>query len=289
MSISVHLKNKIRPIVERFPKVATAYRSVRDGLQVYEAPKATPMGFKMVGNPAMQTGEFEITEVSLVKQLFKHTDIFVNVGANVGFYCCHALQSGKQVVAIEPLQSNLIQLYRNITLNNWEDAIEIFPIALSDKSGLLRIYGSGTGASLVKGWAGVSEQFYTIVPISTLDIIMGTRFRQERCLLLVDIEGAELSMLRGATDFLKRTPKPIWIVEIQTTGHQPDMIKINPNIYDTFSMFWDAGYEAWTVEQKPRLVLRDEVKTIETTQIDTLGIHNFLFTEPGEKEKLLKE
>ena len=289
MSITVQLKNAIRPIVERFPKVATAYRSARDGLQVYEAPKATPMGFRMVGNPAMQTGEFEITEVSLVKQLFKHTDVFINVGANVGFYCCHALQSSKRVVAFEPLQSNLIQLYRNIRINHWEHAIEIFPFALSDNTGLLRIYGSGTGASLIKGWAGVSDQFYTMVPISTLDTVLGTRFHEERCLLLVDIEGAELCMLRGATDFLKRTPKPIWMVEIQTTDHQPNGIKINPDFYNTFSIFWDTGYEAWTVEQQSRLVKRDEVKTIEATQIDTLKVHNFLFIEPGKKEKLLKE
>jgi len=289
VGITAQLKNVIRPIMERFPKVATAYRSARDGLQIYEAPKATPMGFRMVGNHTMQAGEFEVIEVSFVKQLFKHTNVFINVGANVGFYCCHALQNNKRVVAFEPLQSNLIQLYQNIKNNHWEHEIEIFPLALGDNSGLLQIYGSGTGASLIKGWAGVSDQFFTMTPVSTLDTVLGTRFQEEHCLLLVDIEGAEFRMLRGAANFLKRTPKPIWIVEIQTTNHQPDGIMINPDFYNTFSIFWDAGYEAWTVEQQSRFVNRDEVKTIEKTQIDTLKIHNFLFIEPGKKDKLLKE
>jgi FkbM family methyltransferase len=289
VSITAQLKNVVRPIMERFPKVATAYRSARDGLQIYEAPKATPMGFRMVGNHMMQTGEFEVTEVSFVKQLFKHTNVFINVGANVGFYCCHALQNNKRVVAFEPLQSNLIQLYQNIKNNGWEHKIEIFPLALSDNCGLLHIYGSGTGASLIEGWAGVSNQFFTMIPVSTLDTVLGTRFQKEDCLLLIDIEGAEYHMLHGATNFLKRTPKPIWIVEIQTTNHQPEGITINPNFYNTFSIFWDAGYEAWTVEQQSRFINRDEVKAIEKTHIDTLKVHNFLFIEPGKKDKFLQE
>jgi len=276
-----------KPIVERFPKLAMAYRSVRDSWQANEEPQETPMGFKLVGNKSMQEGRFEPEETQIVKQLLSHADTVINVGANIGYYCCIALAQEKHVVAFEPISLNLRYLLRNIKANNWESRIEVYPMALSNKVGVIEIYGGGTGASLVKGWAGTPEQYVTLVPCTTLDNVLGTRFEGKKCLMLVDIEGAEKLMLEGASSIIDMVPRPLWLMEISVSEHQPKGIAINPNLSSTFHTFWNCGYEAWTADRQCRIVYPDEVEQIVRSGLDTLHTHNFLFIEKGKKSDFL--
>ncbi len=72
----------------------------------------TPHGFKLrTGlHPAyrlMRTGRFEVEETALVARLLDQVDLFVDIGANIGYYTCLALKKGKPVIAFEPQQQNL--------------------------------------------------------------------------------------------------------------------------------------------------------------------------------------
>lgn len=236
------------------------------------------MGFWLTGNAAMQAGEFEKIETDVVRSLLDQVDVLINVGANIGYYCCIALRAHKQVVAFEPMPNNLSVLMRNAELNGWENEIEIFPIALGSVPGIIKIFGGGTGASLVEGWAGQPSDDFITVPISTLDLVLGERFAGKRCLVLIDIEGAELHMLKGALKFLEHDPKPIWMVEITVSEHQPAGVQINPNLFETFELFQTAGYRATTANEERREIELDEIARIVETGVDTLGTHNFLFS-----------
>jgi FkbM family methyltransferase len=277
-----------KPLIERFPSVAIAYRYVRDNRQVFTDPRETPMGFKLIGNPSMEKGLFEPDETEIVKKILKKVDVVVNVGANIGYYCLLALQKGKYVIAFEPILSNLRYLYKNVRTNHWEDRIEIFPIALSNRIGIIEIFGGGTGASIIRGWAGTPEQRVDLVPTSTLDKVLGSRFHGERCLFIVDIEGAEKLMLEGASSSLSAEPKPIWMVEISISEHQPYNTAINPHLLTTFQFFWERGYEAWTAEKHLRLVHPDELESIAISGKDSLFTHNFLFIEKGRRTEILE-
>ena len=79
------------------------------------------------------------------------------------------------MIAFEPIQRNLRYLCQNIRANGWSGA-EVYPIALSRRAEILEIYGSDTGASLVKGWAGTSESHVTLVPSSSMDTSWATDF-----------------------------------------------------------------------------------------------------------------
>ena len=277
----------MKPLVERFPKLAMTYRHVRDSWQIYAEPRQTPMGFRLIGNPLMQSGQYEPEETQIVKNLCSHVDVVINVGANIGYYCCVALSQEAHVIAFEPIDRNCRYLLRNIKANNWESKIEVYPIALSDKVGVIEIYGGGTGASLVKGWAGNAEEYATLVPCSTLDCVLGSRFLSKRCCIIVDVEGAEKLMLDGASSIIEMEPKPIWMIEISISEHQPKGVSINPNLLSTFQLFWDEGYEAWTADKNCRGIDSDEIREIAKSGIDTLHTRNFLFAERGKKRELL--
>lgn len=274
----------LKPVVERFPAAATVFRAVRDALPVRDNPQPTPLGFKLAGNPAMAAGTFEPAETQVIQQLLARGDFhtFVNIGANVGYYCCLARSLGVEVIAFEPIERNLRYLLRNLKANGWTDGVEVFPMALGSAPGLVEIYGGGTGASLVRGWADIPEHYVRLVPCSTLDNVLAARLVGHRALVLVDIEGAERQMLRGARRVLESRPAPLWMVEISSNEHQPRGQAINPELVSTFEVFWASGYLSFTADRARRQVERGEVLRVAEGGPNTFGTHNFIFVSPDD-------
>lgn len=277
MQIKKLFLSSAKPLVERLPRIANLYRNLRDQITAMEEPEETPWGFKLAGNRAMARGGHEPEETLLIRELLANVDVLIDVGANIGYYCCHALSLGRKVVAFEPIQRNLAYLYKNIKANGWNNDVEIYPIALSNSIGITEIYGGGTGASLVKGWADIPDSYVTLTPCSTMDKVLGTRFAGMRVLVLVDIEGEENRMLEGAKLMLSNEPKPFWVVEISVAEHQPRGTTINPHLRATFNHFLSRGYEAYTVEKPRRPVTASDVMAVTKGNLQLLNTHNFLF------------
>ncbi len=290
MSISKFIKRILKPLVLVVPRFAVLYQVMRDSQIRVRVPKENPLGFKFTGNSeiGMEQGTFEIQETEVVKKCLNYVDTFINIGANIGYYCCIALQQGKKTIAFEPIDTNLKHLYVNIKTNNWDNDIEIFPLALGNKTEIASIYGTGTGASLVKGWAGTSEYDSKLIPVSTLDKVLANRLAGMKCLFLVDIEGAEKSMLQGALIHLTMVPKPIWLVEITITEHQPKGTAINPNLKKTFEIFWENSYESWTVGEQFHRISREEIEQICKTGKNNLLTYNFLFIDKDDVSKIFQ-
>lgn len=242
------MKRYVKRALENFPEVINYLRKYRDLLDQNAPVKITKWGFTLAGNDAMASGNFEPSETELVRKLLMEVDVLVNVGANIGYYCCHALSLGKPVIAFEPIARNLHYLLTNIRNNGWSRSAEVFPLALGSTCDILQIYGGGTGASLIKGWASTPESYVSHVPVLSLDRVLGDAIKDRRALILVDIEGAELMLLQGAIKTLKNIPKPIWMMEISTSEHQPEGITLNPNFAKTFDLFFDNGYSAVTAD-----------------------------------------
>jgi FkbM family methyltransferase len=270
------LQSKLERLLKSFDKRYARFMNTR--FQQLPA-RTTPLGFRFLGNEAMETGSFEPEETRLVASLMAQVDQFVNIGANIGYYCCLALQKGLPVIAFEPEHNNLKVLLRNIRENAWNERIEIHPVALSDCAGIVDIYGSGTGASLLRGWANTPDHLVASIPASTLDLSLGARLQGTKTLILMDIEGAEYAALQGGLATLRQDPKPIWMVEICSHQHQPAGVNINPKLLQTFDLFWESGYTAYTASATPRVLQRSEVQAIAQGGADTLQLHNFIFID----------
>ena len=144
------MRDILRKVIERFPTIALFYRSLRDQLNRRKPSLETRWGFTLAGHIAMARGDFEPQETAVVRQLLMNVDVLVNVGANVGYYCCHALSMGKQVVAIEPITSNLHYLLKNISDNGWAKQAQVLPVALGANTDILPIWG-GDGCLIGQG------------------------------------------------------------------------------------------------------------------------------------------
>ena len=246
----------------------------------------TPLGFKLTSglHPAyqlMRNGQIEVDETAIILRLLSRVDVFVDIGANLGYYTCLALQHGKRVVAFEPQQQNLQCLFQNLKSNGWEQRAEVFPVALSDRPGLLTLYGaSGPSASLIKDWAGYSSRFRKTVAVSTLDNLLAGRFGAERLFIKIDVEGAEFQVLRGSLLVLGRMPKPIWLLEICLEEFHPD--GKNPDFQEVFTLFWEHGYSAFTATATPERVDPHEVANWTKKGSAESGTFNYIFAESGE-------
>ena len=137
------MKNTIKAIVEHFPALALFYRNTRDLLDQRHPPRKTPWGFTFAGHDAMAAGDFEPEETKVVRKLMADVDILVNIGANVGYYCCHALSMGKPVIAVEPNTRNMHYLLKNIQRNGWSKQAEVFPVAMGASADILQMWGGG--------------------------------------------------------------------------------------------------------------------------------------------------
>lgn len=270
------IRKLIRTTLERTPVVAQFLRNCRDLLDQRDPPQMTPWGFTLAGHKAMAQGSFEPEETELVRKLLQEVDLLVNVGANVGYYCCHALSLSKPVIAVEPIARNIHYLLKNIRNNGWENRIEVFPVALARDTDILEMWGGGTGASLVKGWASSTDSYVTQVPVLTLDRVLGDKLHGKRGLILADIEGAELMMLEGAKQTLINEPRPIWLIEISSSEHQPAGVLMNPNFAQTFDFFFNHGYRAFTADDAMQEINKELVTEV-AAGFRRLPTHNFLF------------
>lgn len=283
-----------RPIVDAHARLRWRWHVFKDwwGTRVWTRTSevATPHGFRLVSglHPAyaqMRAGTFEPAESAIIKQLLQHSDVFVDIGANLGYYTCMALQCGRPVVAFEPQPQNLRCLYRNLLLNGWRDRAEIFPLAVSDAPGLLTLYGaSGPSASLLRNWAGYSPRRTQTVPVARLDDLLGGRFPGQRLLIKIDVEGAEYGVLKGAVDMLRREPRPAWLLEICLHEFHPG--GANPDFVRTFDAFFKHGYVAYAVCDVPRPVTRADVKRWVDAGETDIGTFNYVFVAAGEERML---
>lgn len=138
--------------------------------------------------------------------------VVLDVGANVGWWTVPLARrlgpTGGRVIAFEPVPANRARLEWAIDANGVRRSVEVVPVALGERSGELGMWlksaetGAGSGTAALVTGEGAS---HLRVPVTTLDA-WTQEHAVERCeLMKLDIEGAELMMLRGAERFIART------------------------------------------------------------------------------------
>lgn len=235
--------------------------------RMHRAARATPFGFVMNGTNDMITGRFEPEETAIVRTLLSRCDRFVNVGANTGYYCLFARKLGRPVTALEPVPSTAAILLRNLSENGLDEGATVLPVAAGASAGTARIYGVGTGSSLLKGWANNPVSTSQLVPVVRLDDVVSAPQPDERLLILMDVEGFEYPALCGSTKLIEAPLKPVWMIEIAAEGAGASR---SSHVAETFGMMFKAGY-----------VARRADASLEIVEGAVPGITNYIFHAAG--------
>ena len=176
--------------------------------------------------------EEQVRERWLYPILAEHIDqgkIFVDIGAACGSYCLPALAFGWKVLAFAP-QADADCLIANLHMNNWfgdniENRVGIVRGGLYDRSGYLntqtldfRAFHSSDFYSQTNLWKNKKNNVHEIeIPVIPFDefIYSTTTFeypvRGDYAFIKIDVEGAELEVLKGAKHMIN-TYKPHYIL-----------------------------------------------------------------------------
>jgi FkbM family methyltransferase len=138
--------------------------------------------------------------------------LFVDIGASVGAYVISAARRFERVTAVEPDRESCETLKRNISLNGLSN-VTVVTQALSHKAGVAKLSKPiwAVNRSLVDKTGS-----FDLVETATLDMLLAHESKID--FMKIDVEGAEVSVLTGGAEALRRTDRVI--VEIRRENHQ---------------------------------------------------------------------
>lgn len=134
----------------------------------------------------------------------------VDVGAHIGNHTVWmAAACGLQVVAVEPNPAARAQLERNVALNDLGGQVRVIAAAAGPKRGRARNHDGNPGNS---GMSRALDDPAGDVPVITIDSLNLV----DVSVMKIDVEGAELGILRGARKTLRRCHPVLYVEAVDT-------------------------------------------------------------------------
>jgi FkbM family methyltransferase len=148
-------------------------------------------------------------EVQLLKHHLRPDSVFLDIGANIGYYALIAAHCGAiRIIAVEPNPTAYERLTFNIDANAFEDRITALPLALGDEDGrtvTLAVAAKDMGGSKIADSDDGREQVE--VPMMRLSSLLAEQRIDRIDALKIDVEGMEDSVLYP---FFESAPPSTW-------------------------------------------------------------------------------
>lgn len=203
------------------------------------ADLSTPMGC------ALYRYGFSPPEVQLVRAILGPGDVFIDGGAHIGMFTligAAAVGRTGRVIACEPVPENVRLLHANLDLNRF-DWVDVFNGALAEHSGTGALFSFGAEAGLSSFAPATQTGTRRLeVELRTLDEVGSAHLPRVR-LVKLDIEGAEVRALSGASELLRSQPD--FLVEVEP-GH---LARQGSRTEDMHAIFSDAGYSGYEIRE----------------------------------------
>lgn len=143
-------------------------------------------------------------EMQAWRRLLRPGAVFVDVGAHIGIYSLWAAEQGASVIAVEPNPPVAAMLRSNLARNRI--GARVYEVAVADAPGVMMMAGlEQVPTTPTLALAGIGD---LKVVVTTLDALLGD---EDVAGIKVDVEGAELAVLHGASGLLGRVP--VWQLE----------------------------------------------------------------------------
>jgi FkbM family methyltransferase len=163
------------------------------------------------------TGLHEFEDMAFVLHVLRTSDLFVDVGANVGSYTILASAAlGVKTIAFEPIPTTYGHLVDNIDLNGVHDLVTAHNIGVGAERGELIFTSSLDTVNHVLG-AAESDIASTKIAVNTLDEMLG---ESRPTVIKIDVEGFETRVIDGAAKALSRDTLLAVVMELNGSGER---------------------------------------------------------------------
>lgn len=169
---------------------------------------------------------WDIPLLEKVDKYLRDDAVVLDIGSNIGNHSLYWAneRNAKKIYAFEPYPYSYKILEKNVKINNLKDRVKIFPFGISDvetKGSVIGFCPTNIGGT---GFENDKNGDFDFKPLDSLNI-------QEKIdLIKIDVEGAELNVLNGGMETIKKN-LPIIIIE---TFSNKDKIE---------EMLFPLGYE----------------------------------------------
>ena len=158
-------------------------------------------------------GLLEFNDMGFLLHFLRSTDLFLDVGANVGAYTILAsAEINCKTIAVEPIPETFNNLTENISVNNVSEKVKALNIGLGSKKGKLNFTKSFDTVNHV---ATADEKDTIQVEVETLDSIL---IKDIPSLIKIDVEGFETEVILGADKTFNNQKLKAIIIELNGSG-----------------------------------------------------------------------
>jgi len=212
---------RLRGVVKRIPLVAPLQRRLlakflegREFVHIVDAGPARGLKYPITlpDDKGIWTGTYEVELATAIAGAVRRGDVCFDCGGWHGFFSgVMALAGASQVFVFEPLPANVAQLRKMIALNPGLP-ISLIEAAVTEQTGSLEFVvmpESSMGKLTASSFQQKHQDGQKIqVRAVALDALLAAGEVQPPAVMKIDVEGAELMLLRGARNLLaKHRPK----------------------------------------------------------------------------------
>lgn len=215
----------------------------------YRGARLSVFANEDVGWRLLTTKEYEPKEMAALESLIREDDLCVDAGAHVGIFAIAMARRARRgrVIAVEPLEEHRQLLERNVAQNGLNN-VEVVSQVLAHAAGEVDFSVSHDGSfSSMRPTGRRSERERRRLRATTLDALLAARAERVG-VVKVDVEGAELHLLKGARNLLgdaSRRPRAL-LVELSRKneaayGYGPEQL---------VSYLGRFGYRPWSITRR---------------------------------------
>lgn len=187
---------------------------------------------------------FETNEIS---EFYRHikNGVILDIGANIGIYTTSlgvATKNKNEIWCFEPVKSNVVMLKSNIDLNNLTN-VKIYNTALGEFEGKIEINLSADSAySSIKDLTRYKSSVTETVSIVPLDKIWAENKFPVIDAIKIDVEGAEIEVLKGALGLIEKN-NPVILIEANDSEFLNKLVSFLEPLGYNYSQ--PKGFEKW--------------------------------------------
>ena len=223
-------------------------------------------------------GELEPELSSLIRYLLPHTRVFLDIGANVGYYSILAATVNPecQIVAFEPAPTTCARLRDNVRLNG-SSHIQVEQVALGINEGTVQfeVY-EDPAFNAVRTPADAGHPFFTNSQVIDVPCIRLDDYLDKHGVypdvVKMDVEGFEYNILRGAPHLLSGSQAPILFCEVEPLW----LKRFGFSSTEIFDYLKGFGYECFALTPLGLLPRTDS----------TMGASEFVFAKSTRVDEL---
>ena len=178
-----------------------------------------------INDDCIFAGNYEKSEKLFVESFLKPGMTVLDIGAHHGFYTLLASKKvghEGRVIAFEPSPREKRKLLWHIKLNHYKN-VKVEDVALGNKEGNVEFFvvqGRDTGCNSLLPPKVTEPTRVVEVRVIKLDNYLKDHRIDHVDFIKMDVEGAELSVLKGATGLLQHKPRPVILCELADTRTQ---------------------------------------------------------------------